>query len=136
VQNYWKSSLQFDKEFSKFDIETDRINNLIQRTAMLQENIEKFYCKVGIVPRHKGEVHIRMKNGKSLVGTMPAQNELNLKNNLWDFGLSSCPLVDGEEITAIVLWDRIYTRKYTDEFPEGVITGKSETSRTSRPSIY
>ena len=103
---------------------------------MLQENIEKFYCKVGIVLRHEGEVYIRMKNGKSLVGNMPTQILVNLKNNLWDFGLSDCQLVNGEEITAIVLWDRIRTRKYSDEFPEGITTGKSETFRAARPSIY
>ena len=103
---------------------------------MLQENIEKFHCKVGIVLQHDGEVCIRLVKGNPLHGSMPAQILENMENNLWDFGLSDRPLIHGEDIEEIVLWDRAYTRKYSDEFPDGVITGKSETSRSARPSIY
>ena len=103
---------------------------------MLQQNIEKFYCKVGIVVPPKGELYIRMKNGKSLIGNMPTQIFGNLKNNLWDFGIPGCPIISGDDINAIILWDRAYTRKYSDEHPEGIITGKSGTSREARPSIY
>lgn len=103
---------------------------------MLQQNIEKFYSRIGIFLPPNGELYIRMKNGKSLVGNMPIQILVNRKKNLWDFGLPGCLLINGEDINAIVLWDRSYTRKYSDENPEGIVIGKSGTSRQERPSIY
>jgi hypothetical protein len=103
---------------------------------MLQENIEKFNCKVGIVRRHEGDVHIHLKNENPLYGSLPAQIFENLKNNFWDFGLPDRPLVSGEDITAIVWWDRAKTRKFSDEFPEGILTGSSKTFRSARPSTY
>lgn len=103
---------------------------------MLQENIKRFYCTVGIVLQHEGEVRVQLTNGNHLTGHMPTQILENLENNLWDFGLPDRPLIRCEDITAIVLWDRMHTRKYSDEFPNGIITGKSGTSREERPSIY
>ena len=103
---------------------------------MLQQNIQRFYCTIGIVLRHEGEVRVQMANGDELIGNMPTQIQANLDSNLWDFGLPDRPHLSGDDITAIVLWDRIHTRRYSDEFPEGVITGKSGTSRAARPSIF
>jgi hypothetical protein len=103
---------------------------------MLQQNIEQFYCKVGIVLKHEGEVRLQMANGDQLIGHMPTQILENLQNNLWDFGLPDRLLISGDDISAIVFWDRFHTRKYSDAFPEGVITGKSGTSREARPSIF
>ena len=103
---------------------------------MTQQNIEIFYCKTGVFLPHQGEITIRTANSNPLHGSLPTQILENLRNNLWDFGLPDRPLIKGEDIIEITLWDRACTKKFSDQFPDGVPSGKGGTARTARPSIY
>jgi hypothetical protein len=102
---------------------------------MLQMNILDLYCKVGMITQGQGSVTVYTKE-RAFYGVMPAQIKGNIELNLWDFGLSNKPLIDGKDISSISVWDKSQTRRYSDEHPEGLLTGKSGTSREARPSIY
>jgi hypothetical protein len=93
---------------------------------MLQENIKRFYCTVGIVLQHEGEVRVQLINGNHLTGHMPTQILENLENNLWDFGLPDRPLIRCEDIAAFVLWDRCTLESTPTNFPMALLPAKAE----------
>ena len=102
---------------------------------MLQKNIETLFETIQATSKRIGIITVQLID-KTIFGNAPTQAEHNVTNNLWDVGVADKSLIPGAEIVSITFWDGSYTRKYSDQNPQGIITGKSGFSREARPSLF
>lgn len=99
---------------------------------MKKESIELVFSKID--PRRHTAVSVRT-NEKEFWGWGIGQNKENVDSSLWDFELLNGQLLHGYAILNIGFNDGMHTWRYSDEYPNGLITGKSDTSRHARPYI-
>lgn len=102
---------------------------------MLRDNIVLVYEKALALQPYQPIINITI-NGKLRGSHFQIQQRENIDKNLWDWGLAADPLIDGETISEISLCDGDQTRTYSDEQPEGIITGGSRPYHQARPTIY
>jgi hypothetical protein len=102
---------------------------------MLRDNIIRVYERASALQPHRRIISLYI-DEKLENGHFEAQRKDNIDRNIWNWGIANNPLIDGEIISAISVCDGEHTVKYSDEYPEGIITGKSGTSRQARPMIY